>query len=61
VKKGVSKVMQNQNIYYDKGGVNDDAIFEYIWCIDLLSNNLMVISMEFMCQSISQKKMTNLN
>jgi hypothetical protein len=26
VKKGVSKVMQNQNIYYDKGGVNDDAI-----------------------------------
>jgi hypothetical protein len=61
VKKGVSKVMQNLNIFCEERGVNDDAIFEYLWCFDLLGNNPMAVAMESMCQSISQKEMTNLN
>ncbi len=59
MKKGVSKVMQNLNIFCEGRGVSDDAIFEYLWCIDLLGNNPIVVSMESMCQSISQKEMMN--
>ncbi len=53
--------MQNLNIFCEERGVNDDAIFEYLWCFDLLGNNPMAVAMESMCQSISQKEMTNLN
>ncbi len=61
MKKEMSKVMQNLNIFCEEGGVSDDAIFEYLWCIDLLGNNPIVVSMESICQSMSQKEMTNLN
>jgi hypothetical protein len=60
-KEGGVLVMQNLKIICEEGGVSDDAIFENLWCIDLLGNNHVAISMEFICQSISQKEMTNLN
>ncbi len=61
MKKGMSKVMQDLNIFCEEEGVSDDVIFEYFWCIDFLSSKPIVVSMESMCQSISQKELTNLN
>lgn len=52
---------KGRRCHCEEEGVKGDAKSEYLWCIDLLGNNPIVVSMEFMCQSISQKEMTNLN